>query len=100
MIAILWTYEVRPEAAAEFERAYGPSGDWAALFRRGAGYLGTELLRGPGTAYLTVDRWRTSADFDAFMAANCADYDALDRCTQSWTTEECKLGLWEGLAAP
>ena len=99
MIAILWTYEVRPEAVAAFERAYGPDGDWAALFRRAAGYLGTELLRGPGTTYLTIDRWRAAADFDAFMAANRAEYDALDRATQGWTTEERKLGSWNSLAA-
>ena len=100
MIAILWTYEVRPEAIASFERAYGSAGDWAALFGRASGYLGTELLRGPGATYLTIDRWRTSADFDAFMAAHRADYDALDRATQGWTTEERKLGLWEGMPAP
>ncbi len=100
MIAILWTYEVHSDAAVDFERAYGPAGDWAALFRRASGYLGTELLRGPGTAYLTIDRWRDSADFEAFMAAHRADYEALDRATQGWTTEERKLGLWDSLAAP
>lgn len=100
MIAILWTYEVRPEAAAAFERAYGPAGDWAELFRRGAGYLGTELLRGSGTAYLTIDRWRTSADFDAFMAACGTEYETLDRATQSLTTEEHGLGIWSSLTPP
>ena len=99
MIAILWTYEVRPEAASDFERSYGPAGDWAALFRRSASYLGTELLRGPDSAYLTIDRWRSAADFDAFMAAHKAAYDALDRATQSWTTKERRLGAWECLAA-
>ncbi|HET9638692.1 MAG TPA: antibiotic biosynthesis monooxygenase [Allosphingosinicella sp.] len=100
MIAILWTYEVRPEAAAAFESAYGPNGEWAALFRRSPSYLGTELLSAPGTVYLTIDRWRSSADFDAFMAAHRADYDALDRATESWTTKELKLGVWDSLGAP
>lgn len=100
MIAILWTYEVRPEAADAFERACGPTGDWAALFGRAAGYLGTELPRGPGTGYLTIDRWRTSAHFDAFMAVNRAGYDALDRATRSWTTEERRLGAWDSVATP
>ena len=95
MIAILWSFQVRPEASAGFERAYGPEGDWAVLFRRSAGYLGTELLRGPGGAWLTIDRWRGQSDFDAFMAANRADYEALDRATQGWTSEERRLGTWE-----
>ena len=100
MIAILWSYEVRPEAAAAFERAYGPEGDWAALFARGAGYLGTELLRGPEGTYVTIDRWRAPADFDAFMAAHRADYQALDRATEGLTTQERKLGVWNGIVAP
>jgi hypothetical protein len=44
MIAILWRYRVKPEHRGDFERAYGPDGDWANLFRRHPGYLGTELL--------------------------------------------------------
>jgi heme-degrading monooxygenase HmoA len=100
MIAILWRFEVRPEAQGAFERAYGPEGDWAALFRRGRGYLGTELLRGPAGSWLTIDRWRSRADFDSFMAASRADYEALDSATQGWTTEECKLGVWEAIPAP
>ncbi len=98
MIAILWTYDVLPEAAEEFERAYGAAGDWAALFRRFEGYSGTELLRGPGNAYLTIDRWRSREDFDAFMAAAGADYEALDRSTGRLTLAERRLGSWEAVA--
>ena len=43
MIALVFSYEVSD--AAEFERVYGPEGDWAEFFRRGRGYVGTELLR-------------------------------------------------------
>ena len=95
MIAILWSFQVRPEASDAFERTYGPEGEWAVLFRRAGGYLGTELLRGPDGAWLTIDRWRSQGDFDAFMAANRADYEALDRATQGWTSEERRLGTWE-----
>ena len=42
MIAIVFSYEVRD--AAEFERVYGPDGEWAQFFRDGTGYIGTELL--------------------------------------------------------
>jgi heme-degrading monooxygenase HmoA len=100
MIAILWSYEVRPAALVDFDRAYGPDGDWALLFRRGEGYLGTELFRGPGGARLTLDRWRSRADFEAFMEAHGADYSALDRATEGWTIEERRLGTWEAVARP
>lgn len=98
MIAILWRYRVKPEHRAAFEAAYGPDGDWARLFRRHEHYLGTELLRGGEGDYLTIDRWRSEADFADFMAANRADYDALDAATEGWTEEEVRLGVWEDLA--
>jgi len=41
MVTILWSFQTDPARIAEFEQAYGPDGDWARLFRRGAGFLGT-----------------------------------------------------------
>lgn len=96
MIAILWTYKVRPEYRTAFEATYGSDGDWAKLFARQDGWLGTELLRGTDDEYLTIDRWRMQADFDAFLAAHRADYEALDRATEGWTMEETRIGVWEG----
>ena len=95
MILILWRYTVRPAARADFVRTYGPAGAWAALFARGEGFLGTGLWRGPGDTFLTVDRWRRAADFEAFMAGHRAAYEALDRATAGWTVEETRLGLWD-----
>jgi heme-degrading monooxygenase HmoA len=97
MIAILWTYEVKPEARERFEAVYRSSGDWAELFGRSDGYLGTELFRGPEGAYLTVDRWRAEADFEAFLAVHRTDYEALDRTTEGWTLAERKIGVWEAV---
>ena len=58
---IVWRYEVHPNQVAEFERRYGPSGDWAQLFSRAAGYRGTALLkdRSDPLVYVTVDRWES-----------------------------------------
>jgi heme-degrading monooxygenase HmoA len=99
MIAILWTYDVRPEAADLFERGYGPAGAWVALFRRAEGYLGTELLRGPASSYLTIDRWRSRGDFEAFMAACRDEYEAIDRATERLTVTERRLGEWEAVSS-
>ena len=43
---------------AEFEAAYGPTGDWARLFARSGGFRGTELMRADDGSYLTLDVWR------------------------------------------
>jgi 8-oxo-dGTP pyrophosphatase MutT (NUDIX family)/heme-degrading monooxygenase HmoA len=95
---IVWEFRIRPAGVAAFESAYGPDGDWARLFRRASGYLGTELLRAPGEGrYVTVDRWTSRADFEAFRDAHRADYDALDRRCEDLTLDETPLGTFEPL---
>jgi heme-degrading monooxygenase HmoA len=97
MIALIWRYEVNEEARAAFEATYGPTGDWARLFARAEGFRGTELFRADDGSYLTLDVWRSREDFDAFMAAHEADYDALDRGTEGWTRSEHRIGSYEVL---
>ena len=94
MITIIWHYDVDPAHMASFEAAYGPRGDWARLFSRSGGFLGLELLRGFGDTWLTIDRWRSEADFEAFIAAYRCDYDQLDRRTEAWTRAERRIGLF------
>ncbi|HYJ52248.1 MAG TPA: antibiotic biosynthesis monooxygenase [Allosphingosinicella sp.] len=95
MIALIWRYEVLEEARGAFEAAYGPTGAWAQLFARAEGFRGTELMKAADGSYLTLDVWRAREDFDAFMEANRADYEALDRSTEAWTTAEHRLGEYE-----
>ena len=67
MIALVFRYEVRdPE---EFERAYGPNGEWSQFFRRGHGYIGTELLRDldEPERYLVIDRWESIDAYNGFL---------------------------------
>lgn len=96
MRVILWRYRVHPRARSDFEATYGPAGAWAELFARAPGFLGTELMR-DSESYLTIDRWRDAADFEAFRAAHRADYDALDRATEGWTGGEERLGAFDTL---
>jgi heme-degrading monooxygenase HmoA len=90
MYRIVWEFEPDPARVAEFERDYGANGAWASLFRRGAGYLGTELFRSATdpTRYLTVDRWVSRAAYDAFRTAFGAEYTALDARCEAWTRTE------------
>ena len=74
MIALLFSYEVHD--AAEFERVYGPDGEWAEFFRQGRGYIGTELLRDVEASgrYLVVDRWESADAYNAFIAERREEY--------------------------
>jgi heme-degrading monooxygenase HmoA len=67
---ILWRFRPSRGRESEFERAYGHSGEWALLFGRGDGYLGTELLRRSDDSreYLTLDRWVSRAAYETFRS--------------------------------
>jgi len=86
------TWRFRPAAGRqrEFELAYGPDGDWARLFRLGDGYLGTELVKlaPAGDRYLTIDRWRSEADWQRFLEQHGAAYHELDRRLAPLCAEE------------
>jgi heme-degrading monooxygenase HmoA len=92
----IWAY--RPAAGAEaeagFAAAYGADGTWVELFRRDAGYLGTELLRAPDGRWLTIDRWRSREHWDAFLSRHRAEYEATDRACAALTAGEWDLGEW------
>jgi heme-degrading monooxygenase HmoA len=96
----LWSYRVRPKRLQRFEEVYGANGEWTLLFRRTSGYLGTRLYRDldEPTRYLTMDAWRTRADFDAFRRHHGAEYEQLDQRSAALTLEEDRLGCFEGLA--
>ena len=98
MIALVWRFEVRDEERAAFEAAYGPGGDWARLFARSGGFRGSELLRNADGSYLTIDVWRTRADFDAFLADHGPAYEALDAETERLTRCEHRIGEYEVVA--
>jgi len=90
MYRIVWEFEPEPSRVAEFEWEYGADGAWGHFFRRGAGYLGTELFKSAThpARYLTLDRWTSRAAYDAFRAAFGAEYAALNaRCDALTRTE-------------
>ena len=96
---IVWEFIVGDGREAEFERAYGPDGDWAKLFRQSKDYLGTELLRDatkPGR-YLTVDRWKSGAAYEWFHNSHQTEYGALDAQCEELTARETKLGAFQSL---
>lgn len=91
---IVWRFAA--SGRAEFERHYAPGGTWAAFFRRDPHYLRTELLRGEGNDYLTLDYWTSRDAYLSFRAANRAEYEELDRRFEALTEREERIGEYEG----
>ena len=95
MFVVIWEYAVRAESKSDFEALYGPLGAWVALFSEYPGYLYTELMRSHETGvYLTVDRWRSEADYDAFQRAAASRYGEIDALGDALTTEERRVGRY------
>jgi heme-degrading monooxygenase HmoA len=97
MLVLVFSYEAREPA--EFERVYGPEGEWAEFFRRGAGYVGTELLRDTETParYLVLDRWESAEAYNAFVGANRPEYMARVDDTRLYYDQELHLGTFENV---
>ncbi len=97
MHVIVWRFRANPERRDDFVAAYGPDGDWARLFRRGTGYIGTELLadRTDPHTFLCIDRWRSEADFATFKQTHGDAYRALDQRCEALTVEETHVGNYK-----
>jgi heme-degrading monooxygenase HmoA len=97
VLALFFSYEARDPA--EFERAYGPDGEWAAFFRAGAGYIGTELLRdveNPGR-YLVIDRWESRDAYQRFVEERRDEYMRRVDETAFYHDSELRLGTFENV---
>jgi heme-degrading monooxygenase HmoA len=97
VIALIFSYEVRDPA--EFERVYGPEGEWARFFGQGRGYIGTELLRDvevPGR-YVVVDRWDSAEAYNDFAAANRDEYMRRVDDTRFHYDQELRFGTFESV---
>lgn len=90
----LWEFSVREARQAEFESCYGPAGEWARLFSQAPGFIGTELLRDRANPlrYVTIDRWASIEDWRAFRTRFAAEYERLDRTSETLTAREAPLG--------
>ncbi|OFV85910.1 MAG: hypothetical protein A2V74_04420 [Acidobacteria bacterium RBG_16_70_10] len=93
----VWEYLVAPDKVGLFQRGYGPSGEWAELFRRAPGYLRTELHRDLSNPlrFLTVDYWQSRGDWEAFRARFSSEFEELDARGEKLTTRETEIGRFE-----
>jgi heme-degrading monooxygenase HmoA len=97
VIALVFAYDVSD--TDEFERVYGPEGDWAAFFRGNRGYVGTELLRDVEQRgrYLVVDRWETREAYNDFVERHRDEYMRRVDETVFLYDHELRLGTFEGV---
>jgi hypothetical protein len=96
MIQVVWEFVVKEEAQEQFERAYGPGGEWSRLFARHPGFHGTTLLRDTAhpRRYLTIDSWETWTHRERMLAQAGAEYSALDAAFAEWTESEAEVGVF------
>jgi heme-degrading monooxygenase HmoA len=97
VLVIVFSYEARN--AEQFERVYGPEGEWAEFFRRGHGYVGTELLRDAETSgrYLVIDRWESAEAYNAFAAEHREEFIARVDDTRAYYDQELRFGTFENV---
>ena len=93
----IWKFRPPAGREGEFAAAYGSDGAWAALFSKANGYRGTELLRPGETAawWVTIDRWESEVDFNAFQNNLGEDYRRLDAELEGVAGEEEFVGAFE-----
>ena len=94
MYIIIWEYQVIPEKQTDFEKIYAANGAWSDLFKKGNGYLGTELMRSTEhpAQYLTIDRWDSKEDYESFLLQHKNEYEILDAQCEGLTEHESCLG--------
>jgi heme-degrading monooxygenase HmoA len=97
LIALVFRYEIRDATA--FEQVYGPEGEWAGFFRRGRGYIGTELLRDveEPERYLVIDRWESADAYNAFLAEHHEEYMRRADESRFHYVQELRFGTFENV---
>lgn len=91
---IIWEFRINSRKLRAFERAYGPDGEWTRFFRKGEGYLGTELIRDSHEPdrYITLDHWKSRRHYETFKKQNRKMYKIIDTRCEALTTQECEIG--------
>jgi heme-degrading monooxygenase HmoA len=99
MYTIIWEYLVKIEYLSEYEKFYASDGKWDELFKKGTGYLSTELLRDSKQPrrYITIDRWVSSEEYEAFLIEWQEEYQTLDVQCGEFTEYESLLGKWDSV---
>jgi heme-degrading monooxygenase HmoA len=97
VIALVFSYDTAEPA--DFERVYGPEGEWSQFFRTGSGFIGTELLRDAEIPdrYLVIDRWESREAYNEFVEAHRDEYMRRVDETAFHYHHELRIGTFESV---
>ena len=90
----IWEYVVDPARVDDFLAAYGPNGQWVALFREHEGYVRTELHRDKENThrFITIDYWESRSAWQSFRDIASDDFERLDARCDEYTVSEQIIG--------
>jgi quinol monooxygenase YgiN len=102
VVAVVWRFDVRPGAGAEFERLYGSDGAWTALSRRSRSFLGSSFLRdiSSETRYLLVEYWSEMMVYEKHLASYHAQLETLERQRATLVDTIEAVGVFSALDVP
>ena len=97
----IWEYIVKDQCLTEFEKTYGPEGDWVQLFKKAKGYIATDLHRDVSNAnrFVTVDSWNTKEDRDNFRKEYSKEFELLDEYCERFTEQEKPIGDFDSIVS-
>lgn len=97
VVKTIWEYKVNEDHLDAFLKAYRPEGDWAQLFKKCAGFLGTELHRDAGVKnrYVTIDFWQSIDTLESMKQIIGTEYQLLDKICEDYTLSENHIGIFE-----
>lgn len=90
----VWKFRPQEGRRQDFVVAYGANGPWSKLFSKACGYRGTTLAcpSEPGGWWMTIDRWDSRADYEAFQSDFGERYRSLDVALGTIAGEEEFVG--------
>lgn len=90
----IWEYLVKEEYTPQFEKVYGPEGDWVQLFKKSKGHIATDLHQDIANTYryMTVDTWNSKEDRDSFRTTYSKEFENLDAHCERFMEKEELIG--------
>jgi hypothetical protein len=102
VIAVVWQFEVKPDAREAFERFYGADGEWTMVSRRSRSFIGSSFLRefSQEPRYLLVEYWSEMLPYERHLADLSDEIAALERNRDEMLVSSAPLGVFNALDVP
>lgn len=102
VVAVVWQFDIEPDASKDFERMYGADGTWTKLSRRSRSFLGSSFLRDIAVEhrYLLVEYWSEMVVYEKHLANVSEEVKALERQRTLLVARMESLGVFSALDVP